>query len=368
MNIIDFGAKGDGVTNDSPAIQKALDKRGSIEIPKGKYIIMDTLKIHSDTELICHKDALLFLGDKAQKTAEDFLIKNADEENGNENITIIGGIWDGNCRNNVRSRDMYAPNAHSGAIMHLSNVKNITLKDMTFRDSECYYTRFVYAENVHIENILFASKTIRANQDGIHLAGYCKNFTIKKLRGTKNSPNDDFVALNADDCMKRLQNAKLCVGPIENIVIEDLYSPKCLTFVRILSVDSPIRNINIKKLRGSCKVNIINMDASKYCRSPQVTKDEPRYYTGVGSIENVSISDVKVSNTLCNKALILCESNLHNFTLSDFENTARFAISPTILIQNVQPFAVSGDANITNTTNFIHKNKKIKTMKFDTIG
>ncbi len=367
MNIKEFGAVGDGRHPDSNAIQMALDKKGRVEVGKGTYVIDKTLLIHSDTELICDKDAKFVLAKGMQKTADDFLIRNSDDINGNQNITIIGGQWDGNCLFNKRSRDMYAPNAHSGAIMHMSHVKDVVLKDMVFRDSECYYTRFVYAENVHIENILFASKTIRANQDGIHLAGYCKNFVIKKLRGTKNSPNDDFVALNADDCMKRLQNAKLVCGPIENVEIEDLHSPKCLTFVRMLSVDSEIKNISIKKLRGSCKVNIINMDASKYCRSPQVTKDEPRFYTGVGRIENVTVEDVKVSNTLCNKALILCESNLYNFKITDFENTAKLPLSPTMLIQNVQPLDIKGDREESAVTYFKHTAKRIEKLEFDTV-
>ncbi|NJK90757.1 MAG: hypothetical protein HC904_02330 [Blastochloris sp.] len=41
----DFGAKGDGVTDDTAAIQKALnEKKGILYLPAGTYMISDTLR------------------------------------------------------------------------------------------------------------------------------------------------------------------------------------------------------------------------------------------------------------------------------------------------------------------------------------
>ena len=51
VNIKDFGAIGDGKTNDTAAIQKAINRADKIFIPKGKYLISDTLKLKAKTHL-----------------------------------------------------------------------------------------------------------------------------------------------------------------------------------------------------------------------------------------------------------------------------------------------------------------------------
>lgn len=51
VNVRDFGAVGDGVTDDTAAIQVAIEKSGCIYFPKGTYIISETLRIPSNTVL-----------------------------------------------------------------------------------------------------------------------------------------------------------------------------------------------------------------------------------------------------------------------------------------------------------------------------
>jgi hypothetical protein len=50
-NVRDFGAKGDGTTDDSAAIQAALDLKGQVYIPTGTYLINTTLRIKDNTKL-----------------------------------------------------------------------------------------------------------------------------------------------------------------------------------------------------------------------------------------------------------------------------------------------------------------------------
>ena len=50
-NVKDFGATGDGVTDDSAAIQLALDLQGQVYIPAGTYLVNTTLRIKSNTKL-----------------------------------------------------------------------------------------------------------------------------------------------------------------------------------------------------------------------------------------------------------------------------------------------------------------------------
>lgn len=51
-NLHDLGAKGDGTTDDTKAIQAAIDSHKAIYIPSGRYIVTDTLTLKPDTVLI----------------------------------------------------------------------------------------------------------------------------------------------------------------------------------------------------------------------------------------------------------------------------------------------------------------------------
>ena len=52
VNIRDLGAKGDDQTDDTAAIQNAIEKHRAIYFPSGFYIVRDTLKLKPDTALI----------------------------------------------------------------------------------------------------------------------------------------------------------------------------------------------------------------------------------------------------------------------------------------------------------------------------
>jgi Pectate lyase superfamily protein/SMP-30/Gluconolactonase/LRE-like region len=52
VNLHSLGAKGDGVTDDTAATQRAIDEHPNIYIPSGHYIVSDTLKLKPDTVLI----------------------------------------------------------------------------------------------------------------------------------------------------------------------------------------------------------------------------------------------------------------------------------------------------------------------------
>jgi Pectate lyase superfamily protein/SMP-30/Gluconolactonase/LRE-like region len=61
VNLKSLGAKGDGQTDDTAAIQKAIDEHPVLYIPSGNYIISDTITLRPDTVLIgLHPSATQF--------------------------------------------------------------------------------------------------------------------------------------------------------------------------------------------------------------------------------------------------------------------------------------------------------------------
>lgn len=52
VNVRDFGAKGDGATDDTEAFKKAIASKSAIYLPMGFYVVRDTLMLRPDTALI----------------------------------------------------------------------------------------------------------------------------------------------------------------------------------------------------------------------------------------------------------------------------------------------------------------------------
>lgn len=52
VNVKSFGAKGDGVTDDTVAIQNALNSGRYVILPSGTYLITNILYVPSNTKVI----------------------------------------------------------------------------------------------------------------------------------------------------------------------------------------------------------------------------------------------------------------------------------------------------------------------------
>lgn len=347
MNILDFGAVGDGINDDHSAIQNVLDNHdGTVRIPQGVYKIGSTLRISSGTRLDVHPEARLFLADGAGRDSQSFLITNKNHAEGDRDIHIKGGIWDGNCLGNPRGLDK--PGSYTGAILNLINVTDFSLKQMTFRDAEAYFTRFSEVRNFEITDILFQSFTLRNNQDGIHIAGNSENGLIRNIVGVGEATNDDLVTISADDAISRAQNLDLACGAIRNIRIEDLQAESCHTFVRLLSVHHPISDVAITNVKGGCRCMALNMDGCRECRVLLFDPDDPRYQNGVGDISNVQIANFKVhkSSEVDNTPLINIRSNLNDFTIEQFDRNAELDLNPsapTVSFSDCRPTRIQLD-------------------------
>jgi hypothetical protein len=271
---------GDGVADDTKAIQALLDSKAkTVYLPEPKvcYLISKALVIHSDQTLKSDPNTVIRLADNAM----DYLLTNSDRENGNKNICIIGGIWDGNnihqtCPYRHRDRSEGGLKKYMGNVIFLMNVENLRIEGLTIKDPETFGVHLAKVRKFTVKDIVFDYNLELINEDGIHIKGPSSEGFIQNLKG---NTNDDMVALNADD-QPMFEPSR---GPITDVRIDGLYAENGFTAVRLLSGGSPVRRIHISNVFGSFRVNVISF--THY----GLHQGEPRLFEDI-TIDNVYVA------------------------------------------------------------------------------
>lgn len=324
ISITDFNVPNHGDADASAGIQRALDSGAPhIYIPYGHYRIDKGLKIGSATRLVVHPQATLFFGDGAGRCVSDFLISNRNPEQGDQDIVISGGIWDGNNRNNPRGQEGDR-NAYTGTLINMKHVKGFRLEHAVLKDSTAYFTRFTRLQDFHIAHIRFQMTHVTRNQDGIHCCGHCENGHIHDIKAFgRYTTGDDLVALNADDGLLRSELLGAESGPIRNLRISDIFAEDCHSLIRMASVWSEIANIHVRNVYGGCRHYALNADALRYCRVPLFKSDDPAYAQGVGLLRDIHIEDVEVFSTSGYADALFClESRMDRFAMHNVRRSS----------------------------------------------
>ena len=292
VSVQDFGALGDGIHDDYAAFQQTLDSGAdTVTVPMGIYPISETLRVPSGIRIEADRCAKIVLRSPRRMRRGEFLLSNADPENGNRDIALIGGIWDGsNTAPEHAKPDLFDENGYSGALLNFVGVENLLLQDLVLANTVTYYVRMARVHDFVIENVDFVSDVPGWNQDGIHFGGDVKHGTVRNIRALSDGQtSDDMIAFNADDCMTRVENRDLVRDGIEDITVENVFARQCHSIFRMLSVDAPIRNIRIRNVYAGYRGFGINADAARYCRTPLFTEED--YPKGCGRLENIVIEN-----------------------------------------------------------------------------
>lgn len=163
-NVRDFGAVGDGVTDDSTAIQAALDAAnaaggGEVYIPDGVYAIKTTLLIYSYTRLRLAPGATLIRA----ATFVSMLrpgIGDVDAYDGAHDIEIMGGTWD------LNARQFPSP---SNAMI-FGHCRNIVVRDAQILDCYQYHgIEYNAVQNGAILNCLFKGYSGTRDSEAIQI-------------------------------------------------------------------------------------------------------------------------------------------------------------------------------------------------------
>lgn len=340
IDVCAYGADNSGSDDSFAAFTRAIDAahtaHKTLYIPTGLYKITETLRIPSDFRLYAEPTARIFLDGERKKQRGDFLLSNDDPVHGNVNIHIAGGVWDGNNRGAGNAKpDIFDKNGYSGAVLNFVGVKGLHLSDLTVANSVTYNIRMAKLENFTIENISFVSDEFGHNQDGLHFGGAVRHGVVRNIRAlSKGQTNDDLLALNADDCIERVENLDLVRDGIEDLVVENLFAEDCHTIIRILSVTAPIRDIVIRGVYGGYRCYAVNLDGARYCRTPLFKEED--FPDGCGVIENVTVENMVCRPTTDKGLPAVClESRAENFTIRNFRLLTDRHAAPALMARNL---------------------------------
>lgn len=262
FNVMDYGAKGDGKSDDAAAIQKAIDKcsysgGGQVFFPPGHTFVSGPLKLKSNTDIHLDVNSCLKANPDESIYKLSAFGKNEGEgmlwiySDGAANISITGkGTIDGNGRSFMGAElsDSYTlkpvttfdPRPH---VLSLTDVRNLTIKDVTIREGAYWTVHLIGCEGAVIDGINLLNNLKIRNGDGIDI-DHSKNIRIANCHITS---GDDAI------CLKNRREFQQ-YGSCHDIVVTNcvMASRSCTVKIGSENMDS-IYNVSVDNciIKGS---------------------------------------------------------------------------------------------------------------------
>jgi len=322
INILNFGAKGDGQTVNTTYIQKAIDETsqrggGKVIIPEGQFLT-GVIQLKSNVELHLEEGAVLLGSDKRIDYGPSHEASPLIVADGQHNIAITGkGVIDGNGHKLIKDiykmlkqgtlEDLeyqtYNPwhqkrpeEENRPKILYIYDCDSVKVTGVTFKNGLCWIQDYRNSSNIIIDSVKVKSTTF-LNNDGIDLTD-CVNARVTNC-----------IVDAADDgiCLKSSTSSLICEniyvanckvrssasaikfgtashGGFKNVTVKDIEVYDTFrSAIAIESVDGGVvENIDVSN------INATNTGNAIFIRLGHRSGDMP------GSVKNIKIKNVKV--------------------------------------------------------------------------
>lgn len=266
FDITQYGAVGDGTTDDAPAIQRAIDAcadngGGTVVVPAGRTYLSGTILLRSYVELHIESGATLaasphdeaytlrrltsgLAGLPGQDTDLSLMLITAE---GETNVSITGpGTIDGGGRHfiltdNGHSYEMKKDRPYT---IYLIDCERVIIRDVLIRDGAYWTVRASGCRGVQIHDITIRNDWKLPNSDGIDIDS-CQRVNISGC---------DIIAGDDGICLKTCRESTR-YGPCTDVVVSNCTIVSTSSAICLGSeTASPIRNV----VFSSCVISATN--------------------------------------------------------------------------------------------------------------
>ncbi|KAG7032297.1 Polygalacturonase, partial [Cucurbita argyrosperma subsp. argyrosperma] len=301
FNIMSFGAKGNGVFDDSKALlaawEAACENTGAtLEIPSQyKFLIKPiTLKGPCMPQLVLQIDGAVLAPTRVSSWPKSSLFQWLNFKwlhnftiQGSGTVDGMGFNWWARSRfDNNKKKMKNTPDMKPAALRFYSSF-NVTVRDITIINSPQCHLKFDNSGTVQVDNITISSPENSPNTDGIHL----QNTQDVEIQHS-NISCDDFLAYNYSLGGLGKDRTAACVS---NIVVENISIQNTLSGVRIKTWQGgvgSVKNVSFSKIQV-CDVKVPIMIDQYYCDKYRCNNQ-----TGAVAISGITYNQIIGSYTV----------------------------------------------------------------------
>lgn len=301
-NIEDFGAVGDGVSNDAAALQKAIDicfeaDGGTVLVPAGQTFMVGSFVLKAQVELYLERGATLLASpnyaDYSREHFSDAVTNGLFDETdlpkrawitsfkAHDAAITGGGTLDGNGRAFVDEDQTYMYQMRDNGdepqylarpyTLHLIGSVGLTVRDVIIKDGAFWTLRLTGCEDVVIHGVRIRNDLKLPNSDAIDLVN-CRRVRIS-----------DCDIVSGDDAICIKTNwATQVYGACEDVTVTGCTLKSTSSALKIgTEIFSPVRNV----IFDACVIRGTHRGLSVHVGDP-------------GDVENVMFSNMTIETRL----------------------------------------------------------------------